>query len=118
MTGRPVRSADLGDGCRAGESSAVSAKPVDVMCRILFVILAVLIVATACVYASFARDWQELNLLKLSAGGVTEPGTGTAQVVRSYFIDGGFLGALTHDHQTTFSLMPEPQTVPLWVNLI
>jgi 2-hydroxy-6-oxonona-2,4-dienedioate hydrolase len=56
MTGRPVRSADWGDGFPAGESSAISAKLVDVMRRIPFVIFAVLIVAAVGVYAIYARD--------------------------------------------------------------
>ena len=57
MTGRrPVSSGDLRDGCPAGESSPISAKLVDVIGRILFVILAVLIVCDRLRLRGFARD--------------------------------------------------------------
>jgi hypothetical protein len=56
-----------------------------------------------------------VGLLKLSTGRVTKRGTGTPEVMRSHFINGSLLGAWRTTHQTTFSLMPDPHTVPLWV---
>lgn len=57
---------------------------------------------------------QELDLLKLPARHVTEPSTGTAQIVRRqlhYSRLGRALSLTTH--QTTFSVVPVPQTDPL-----
>ena len=49
---------------------------------------------------------QELDLLQLSAGLMTQAGTGTAQIVRSNTVQTAFRGPGLHDAQMTLGLKP------------